>query len=178
MREHNNIYVSEYLNWFYVPSIALVLMFYIGMVIIVFVGNAEVLKVWTILSVSILGIVALAFLLNVRVYQWLFAKLEINARQVRIKYGKKERAIDFEALKAVRVLFLTIRDDKLIRIDRFILLQKGENRRYYKSQDRYYDIRKDENTIAVWYTEERYQKIMTFWYAAHGKEYECRSEDS
>ena len=60
MREHNNIYVSEYLNWFYVPSIALVLMFYIGMVIIVFVGDAEVLKVWTILSASILGIVALA----------------------------------------------------------------------------------------------------------------------
>ena len=74
-------------------------------------------------------------------------------------------------MKAVRVLFLTIRDDNLIRIDRFILLQKGEHRRYYKSQDRYYDIRKDENTIAVWYTEERYQKIMTFWYAAHGKEY-------
>ena len=133
-------------------------------------------------SCAILAIVIMAaYLLGLsqfRFYQWLFAKLEINARQVRIKYGKKERAIDFEALKAVRVLFLTIRDDKLIRIDRFILLQKGENRRYYKSQDRYYDIRKDENTIAVWYTEERYQKIMTLWYAAHGKEYECRSEDS
>ena len=142
----------------------------VGFIVSVFVQSRIFTGSCAILAIVIMAAYLLG-LTQFRVYQWLFAKLEINARQVRIKYGKKERAIDFEGLKAVRVLFLTIRDDNLIRIDRFILLQKGERRRYYKSQDRYYDIRKDENAIAVWYTEERYRKIMTFWYAAHGKEY-------
>ena len=168
--EYNNIRSDKDKNeLFFIFAISSSLI-NIGFIVSAFVQSRIFTGACTILAIGIM----VAYLLGLsqfRFYQWLFAKLEINAGQVKIKYGKKERAIDFEDLKAIRILFLTIRDDKLIRADRFILLQKGENRRYYKSQDRYYDIRKDENTIAVWYTEERYQKIMTFWYAAHGKEY-------
>ena len=66
---------------------------------------------------------------------------------------------------------LRVPDGKGYRADRFIILQKKESKLHYQIGDYFHEIRQDEDTIPVWYTEERYQKIMTFWYAAHGKEY-------
>ena len=66
---------------------------------------------------------------------------------------------------------LRVPDVKGYRTDRFIILQKKESELRYQIGDYFNEIRQDEDTIPVWYTEERYRKIMTFWYAAHGKEY-------
>ena len=89
MMEYNNIHADQDNNeLFFIFALSSGLI-NVGFIISAFVQS----RIFT-GSCAILAIVIMAaYLLGLsqfRVYQWLFAKLEINARQVRIKYAIKK----------------------------------------------------------------------------------------
>ena len=171
MMEYNNIRAEEDRADKYNGMIIALALFCVGFIVAAFLGQNDFLIIWSWLEIIIFTVVFLAGLLNRKNEQWQFSKLEINSVQVRLYYGKKQREIDFKEMQGVRLMDLRVPDGKGYRTDRFIILQKKESKLHYQIGDYFHEIRQDEDTIPVWYTEERYQKIMTFWYASHGKEY-------
>ena len=171
MMEYNNIRADEDRADKYNAMIIALALFCVGFIVAAFLGQNDFLIIWSWLEIIIFTVVFLAGLLNRKNEQWQFSKLEINSVRVRLYYGKKQREIDFKEMQGVRLMDLRVPDGKGYRTDRFIILQKKESKLHYQIGDYFHEIRQDEDTIPVWYTEERYQKIMTFWYAAHGKEY-------
>ena len=169
--EYNNIRAEEDRANKYNAMIIALAFFCVGFIEAAFLGQNDFLIIWSWLEIIIFTVVFLAGLLNRKNEQWQFSKLEINSVRVRLYYGKKQREIDFKEMQGVRLMDLRVPDVKGYRTDRFIILQKKESKLHYQIGDYFHEIRQDEDTIPVWYTEERYQKIMTFWYAAHGKEY-------
>ena len=171
MMEYNNIRADEDRADKYNAMIIALALFCVGFIVAAFLGQNDYLIIWSWLEIIIFTVVFLAGLLNRKNEQWQFSKLEINSVRVRLYYGKKQREIDFKEMQGVRLMDLRVPDGKGYRADRFVILQKKESKLHYQIGDYFHEIRQDEDTIPVWYTEERYQKIMTFWYAAHGKEY-------
>ena len=171
MMEYNNIHAEEDRADKYNGMIIALALFCVGFIVAAFLGQNDFLIIWSWLEIIIFTVVFLAGLLNRKNEQWQFSKLEINSVRVRLYYGKKQREIDFKEMQGVRLMDLRVPDGKGYRTDRFIILQKKESKLHYQIGDYFHEIRQDEDTIPVWYTEERYRKIMTFWYAAHGKEY-------
>ena len=168
-KEYNNIHADEDKNRLFFPAAILSGLINIGFTISAFLNIEIFTLLWTILAAAFLGD-CLIKLLSLKTYQWIFSTVEMNSTYIRQTYGKKKRVIDFAKVKEVRLLTMTV-PKKQERESPFILVQAGEDRIHYQSGTDYGQIYSDENTIAVWYTEERYRKIMTFWYAAHGKEY-------
>ena len=168
-KEYNNIHAEADKNRLFFPAAILSGLINIGFTVSAFLKIEIFTLIWTILAAVFLGD-CLIKLLALRTYQWIFSTVEMNPTYIRQTYGRKKRVIDFAKVKEVRLLTMTV-PKKQEREEPFILIQAGEDRIHYQSGTDYGQIYPDENTIAVWYTEERYRKIMTFWYAAYGKEY-------